>query len=500
MSRAGTPRTMASGSALRHTRRVTPAPDSPRSPLVGRVGARTLPGELGLRARATLAFGLVAAAVAAVGGLVVWSSVAGYLVTQRHEAAAMQALSNLEQVSVALRSQGSTAPEVLAQLPRRVASTSLLRTEQGEWFTDDLTVNRGAIPAELAARVLEGQPHSQRVDVTGLPALLVGLPVEGTGAAYFEIFLLDELDETLTTLSLALLAGGLALPLASMALAWWAVRPALRPLEWVADAASAIARGDHGARLDARGDPSLQVIAESFNSTADALERRVKLDAKFAADVSHELRSPLTTMVNTVGVMDRYRGSMADEGKEALDLLHAEVDGFQRLVQDLLVISRSEAGSDRLAMAEFRLAELVERALPAHLRSRLEVTPAGADALVRGDKRRLRQVLMNLVDNAERHGGGVSGVYVDTEGHEVCLTVEDSGPGLRDEELEGIFDRFSRGRGSERGATDGAGLGLALVAQQVRLLEGTVTAGNRARGGARFVVRLPRSGSVESSC
>lgn len=456
--------------------------------------------ELGLRARATLTFGLVAATVAVVGGLVVWFSVTGYLLAQRHEAAVAQGWSNLEQVNGALRSSGSTPAEALAQLPRGLTSTSLLRTDQDEWFTDDLTVSRETIPDDLAGRVVEGQPHSQRIDVAGRPALLVGLPVENAGAAYFEVFMLDELDSTLRTLSFVLVLGVLVVPTASMALAWWAVRPALRPLERVADAADAIATGDLGARLDPRGDPSLMLIAQSFNSTAQALERRVKVDAKFAADVSHELRSPLTTMVNTVHVMTRYRESLAPEGREALDLLDAEVDGFQHLVQDLLVISRSEAGSDRLALSEFRLADLVERVLPADKLSRVEVTEAGEVALVRGDKRRLQQVLMNLVDNADHHGGGMTGVRVDAVEQVVCLAVEDSGPGLQDDELEGIFDRFSRGRGSERGSTDGAGLGLALVAQQVRLLEGTVTAENRASGGARFVVRLPRSSTRETPC
>lgn len=456
----------------------------------------TWPGEVGLHVRATLTFGLVAAAVAVLGGLSVWFSVAGYLLSQRHEAAAAQAAANVEQITQGLQSAGLTAPEALARLPHQLASTSLLHTPQDEWFTDDLTINRGTIPVELATLVMEGRPHYQRVSVGDGPALVVGLPVESAGAAYFEVFMLTELDDTLTTLTLVLLVGGLVIPLATMAVGWWAVRPALRPLEQVASAVAAVAGGDLGTRLDARGDPSLQLIADSFNSTVDALERRVRIDAKFAADVSHELRSPLTTMVTSVHLMARHRESLGPDGQEALDLLHTEVEGFRHLVQDLLDISRADAGSDRLAMAEVRLAELVERALPPHLLSCLRVTPAGASAVVRGDKRRLRQALMNLVANAELHGAGVTAVHVDAAEREVCLTVEDAGPGLRADELERIFDRFSRGRGSERGSTAGAGLGLALVAQHVRLMDGTVSAENRAGRGARFVVRLPRSGSV----
>lgn len=475
------------------------APDTGRSrSRTGRSRRGAWPGERGLHVRATVSFGLVAAAVTVLGGLSAWFSVAGYLLNQRHEAATAQAAANVEQVASGLRPTGLTAPEALARLPHQLASTSLLHTAQDEWFTDDLTINRSTIPGELATLVMEGRPHSQRIEVGGVPALVVGLPVEDVGAAYFEVFMLTELDDTLTTLTLVLVVAGLVIPVATMAVGRWAVRPALRPLEQVAGAVAAVAGGDLGTRLDAHGDPSLQLIADSFNSTVDALERRVKLDAKFAADVSHELRSPLTTMVTSVDLMARHRDSLGPDGQEALDLLHAEVEGFRHLVQDLLDISRADAGSDRLAMGDVRLAELVERALPPQLLSCLRVTPAGGSAVVRADKRRLRQALMNLVANAELHGAGVTAVHVDAGEREVCLTVEDAGPGLRDDELERIFDRFARGRGSERGSTDGAGLGLALVAQHVRLMGGSVSAENRPGQGARFVVRLPRCDSEET--
>ncbi len=482
---------------VRETHPVAAGPDVLHSRLHrGRNRTRTWLGLLGIRARATLLFGLVATMLAVLASTAVWVSVAGYLLSQRTESAVGQSLSNLEQVTRDWRVPGSSPPQVLARLPRELSSTSLLRTEEDEWFTDDLTVSRSSIPAALVASVDRGRPYAQRVEVAGHPALVVGLPIDDAGGAYFEVFPLDQLDQTLRTLSLVLLVGGILAPLVTMELGWWVMRPALRPLEQVAAAVAAIARGDVSARLDARGDPALRSIAESFNTTADALERRVKRDAKFAADVSHELRSPLTTMVNTVQLMDRYRGSLAPEGREGLDLLQAEVDSFERLVQDLLEISRADAGSHQLTLVEFRLAELARRALPAQLLARLEVTATGAEALVCGDKRRLVRVLMNLVDNADRHGHGLHRVVVDATADEVSLAVEDSGPGLMSHELEGIFERFSRGRGSERGSTDGAGLGLALVAQHVRLLEGTVTAENRPDGGARFVVRLPHSRST----
>lgn len=310
------------------------------------------------------------------------------------------------------------------------------------------------------------------------------------GGAYFELFPLVELEQTYNILAALMLAGTVAIPIGTVLLGGWALRPALRPLDHVAAVARAVAAGDLSARLDPAGDPALVPIAASFNATTAALERRVHVDAQFAADVSHELRTPLTAVMGAVSLIAEHRAALPAEGAEMLDLLEVEVGRFARLVEDLLEIFRLEAGSADLALEEVRLADLVRHTVPSSSLDRVQMTDAGKAVVVTVDKLRMERVLANLMDNAERHGGGVTCIRVDADGARAVVMVEDDGPGLADDELDRIFDRFARSRRSGRDSTAGAGLGLSLVARHLQLMHGVVDAQNRSLGGVRFVVTV----------
>ena len=273
-------------------------------------------------------------------------------------------------------------------------------------------------------------------------------------------------------------------------------RPTLRPLERLSAAAAAIAAGDLGARMDPRGDPALSPIASSFNRTAAALEERVRTDARFAADVSHELRSPLTAMIGALDLVEDGADRLPADGQAGLALLRSEVLRFERLVADLLEISRADAGSEELLLEEVRPVALVEevlarRALGGLTGAPLELGDGAGDVVLRADKRRLERVLGNLLDNADRHGGGATAVVVTRGARTVCVSVDDAGPGVPEPERGRVFERFARGAGSVRTHTEGSGLGLALVARHVRALGGTVQVTDSPAGGARFTVELP---------
>jgi signal transduction histidine kinase len=392
---------------------------------------------------------------------------------------------------------GLTPEQLLAQLPRETGSISLLALE-GEWYTTSLRVGKNDLPPSLRSAVLGGTPSRQRVRADGGPVLVVGIPLPGEhDDAYFEVFPLDELDHTDRVLG-AVLAGAAAtvVPLSTV-VGWWATRPTLRPLTRVAAAARAIAAGDLTARIDPRGDPSLVPIAESFNATAAALEERVRSDARFAADVSHELRSPLTTMAGAVSLVDAYAADLPEDGREGLALLHEELTRFERLVADLLEISRADAGTVDVTLEQVNLAALVGRALARRVAGSDPAPPltvaAGAEGLlVQADKLRLERVIGNLLDNADRHAGGATAVRVEATPTAARLVVDDAGRGVPVEERERIFERFARGSGTSRGSEQGAGLGLSLVARYVRAMHGDVEVTDSPDGGARFVVTLPR--------
>jgi signal transduction histidine kinase len=448
-----------------------------------------------LRGRATLAFAVTTLVVSLAMALAVWTAVSQYLLLQRERTTLAQTIANAAQVQRALSSEGLTVPQLLAQLPRQTGSTSLL-VDDGEWTTTSLLVGRDELPRALREVIIAGTPARQRVGIEGTTVLAVGIPLAGIGDAYVEVYPLDELDKTYRVLGTVLLLAVLASVPLALAVSWWSTRPTLRPLERVSDAAQAIAGGDLSARLDPRGDPSLAPLAASFNRTAASLEERVRSDARFAADVSHELRTPLTAMLGAMSLVEDHADRLPEDGQEALSLLRSEVLGFGRLVADLLEISRADAGSTDLALEDVWVVEIVQEVLDRRLlagRPPADVDVAGdaGELVVCADKRRLERVLSNLMDNADTHGQGLHAVGISRDAHQVRVTVDDGGPGVPAHERARVFERFARVTGSSRNQTDGAGLGLALVARHVSAMGGTVDIGQSPAGGARFTVRLP---------
>jgi two-component system sensor histidine kinase MtrB len=202
------------------------------------------------------------------------------------------------------------------------------------------------------------------------------------------------------------------------------------------------------------------------------------------------------TLAASIEVMNNQRDDLPDRSRAALDLMAGDIDRFQQLVEDLLEISRFDAGVVHLELEEVHLAELVMQAVS---HSSDDDVPVQLDAelagvLVRADKRRLVRVIANLLDNAAKYGGGATSVGLRRVDGGVQIAIEDLGPGVPEEDRGLIFERFSRGvSAGRRGTSEGVGLGLALVAEHVNLHGGRVWVAGREDGreGARFVIELP---------
>jgi signal transduction histidine kinase len=256
----------------------------------------------------------------------------------------------------------------------------------------------------------------------------------------------------------------------------------------VAQAARSIASGDLNSRLDLAVESELRELTSSFNDMVDQLSQRMQRDRRFAADVSHELRSPLQTLSAADAVLTRRRDQLDQRSAAAADLVADEVSRFQHLVTDLLELSRGDQRPDCSDVDVGALARQVCRAKGVGE----DVVGASGDAIWRLDRRRLEQVLGNLVDNANRYGGGPVAVRLSRAGGLRAIEVDDEGPGVVPEEREVIFQRFVRGRGvGARADGEGTGLGLALVASHVDVHGGRVMVTDRPGGGARFRVELP---------
>jgi two-component system sensor histidine kinase MtrB len=335
-----------------------------------------------------------------------------------------------------------------------------------------------------------------RFHLGGQPYLAVGVPIPAAGAEYYEVVSLAEAQRTLDNLALTLMGASIITTLAGGLLGWWASRRALAPLLDVGTAAEAIAGGHLDTRLTVGEDADLDVVAVPFNHMAQALEDRVDRDARFASDVSHELRSPLMTLAASVEVLENSRDEMPERAQTALDLLSADVDRFQQLVEDLLEISRFDVGAIKLHLEEVLIAEMVIQAVSVLSGAGVSVRfdDAVSTVVVRVDKRRFARVLANLLDNADKYAGGPTGIEIEVHDDIVQIAVEDNGNGVPEAERELIFDRFSRGsEGGNRASDSGVGLGLALVDEHMRLHGGRVWVEDRRDGqsGARFVVELP---------
>jgi signal transduction histidine kinase len=199
----------------------------------------------------------------------------------------------------------------------------------------------------------------------------------------------------------------------------------------------------------------------------------------------------LTTIANAVEVLKHRRDDLPGAAGQAVDLLHGEVQRFQRMVLDLLEISRVDQDLDRRSWEPVDLGTLVSNVAQTYPRSPTPVIRR-RPPLVLADRRRLVRVVANILDNAQRHGGGAVDIVVTEVDGNARLEVGDAGPGIPDEVKAQVFERFARGRHSgDRGDETGTGLGLALVAQHVRSHNGTTWVEDRPGGGSIFIVQLP---------
>lgn len=454
----------------------------------------------GLRRRILLIFTLGSLLLSLFLAFVTYGFARSSVVQQTEDTAKDVAAANAAVVFDALRGNPTNASLATTRLEDRGVERPLV------WYNDSFSSGapgyaQDQLPDQLAKRVIEDvQPAVMIVNVDDELNIAVGYPLT-SDAAYFEFFTLEDVNNTLRSVQLSLILGTMITTALGVLAGSFAARRAVRPLGVAATAAKAIAGGRLDTRLEPTEDPDLSVLANSFNDMASALQTRIERDTRFASDVSHELRSPLMTLSASVEVMDARREEMPERAQAALDLLKSDVTRFKGLVEDLLEISRFDAGAVRLHMEELLAAEFVRQAVAVSSlpNTPISVSPRAEMAIINGDRRRLARVVANLIDNARLHGGGeptVSIAEVDAPNEPISgvrIAVEDRGSGVPVEERTLIFERFARGGvAGRRAGNDGAGLGLSLVDEHVRMHGGKVWVQDRLDGepGARFVLEL----------
>jgi signal transduction histidine kinase len=418
------------------------------------------------------------------------------LVTERTESAERQAFRNADKVREVLAS----SPEDVGGLVR-----GELRYENGgfavlEPVSSDIpsavSDDRrpvGELPVALVSAVTAGRSGTELVEIDGTTYLVVGVHIAQNDVGYFEGFPATSTERTLTTILTALALGTAGTVVLATLFGWSISRRLLNPIRRVADAAEDIASGGLDTRLDPEPDPDLDRLATSFNEMADAVQTRIEREARFASDVSHELRSPITALSAAVEVLDARRDEIPERPQQALDVVVGQVRRFDAMVMDLLELSRLDAGANELNVEHVQLVDLVRRiaaryGAPDAPVEVMDGTPVHVDV----DKVRLERIVGNLVENATHHAGGVTRIeLVPTVALRYRIAVEDDGPGVSPSERERIFERFARGSAARHRI--GTGLGLALVAEHAEAMHGHAWVEDAPGGGARFVVELPES-------
>ncbi|MGW1757588.1 sensor histidine kinase [Streptomyces mirabilis] len=388
-------------------------------------------------------------------------------------------------------------------------------------FTELTPAMRSAVSSRRAAVF-------QRVSTHGGSSLVVGLPVTfetpsehpASGVAVF--LTVPQTGEQGYVDALVAAIGRAVLPALGLAvlLALLAARGVLRPVRELRRATRRIAEGHLDTRLAINGSDELADLSHTFNETAAALEgsvaelRRMEARARrFVADVSHELRTPLAAMSAVTDVLDEDAAGLTPDTATAVRLISEETVKLARLVDDLMEISRFDAGAAALQLDDIDLAESLRRTLAARawLDTVDTLLPEPGELRGRVDPRRLDVVVANLVGNALRHGARPvqlllyarespdpdgTGESPDADGAEwAVIEVRDSGPGIPADVLPHVFDRFYKSD-TARTRTEGSGLGLSITAENVHLHGGTVRAANRAEGGAVFTVGIPLGRSL----
>jgi len=377
------------------------------------------------------------------------------------------------------------------------------RADGSTLYVSGPPINKGFDPAKVSAAPLSLARDATRDErLSGGGELLIySLPFTARDGSRFVIesgVSYESIEDTLRGLLLTLAAGLPVVIAVAVMGGYWIMRHALRPLDEIASGAERITSRNLSERLPAphSGDEIERLIL-ALNRMIARLEESFQYIRRFTADASHELRTPLTVLrgeLEAIAQRPRLDGEARDTVGSSLE----ETERLTRIVESLLAISRLDAGEAQMECVRFDLAELAAttteqmRLLAEDKHIRLECR-ANGQVEIAGDRARLKQVVVNLVDNAIKYtpeGGAVVVVVTDDDDHAVVL-VEDNGAGVPADALPHLFERFYRVDKARSRQMGGAGLGLAIVKSIVVAHGGQVKVESAEGKGSRFLVELP---------
>lgn len=382
-----------------------------------------------------------------------------------------------------------------------------------------LTANM--VPQDLRNRVQKSEElqskYEKLTNTFGLSSevLVVGNKIKVPGAGFYEIYLLFNLEnqsKTLKIVSNSLIGTGAALVFLVGLVTLLVVRQVVRPVRDAAQTAESLAAGNLNIRMDVHGDDELARLGNAFNEMANSLQTQINrlenlsnVQQRFVGDVTHELRTPLTTLRMAAGVIHAARKSFDDPTlTRSVELMMVQLDRFERLLEDLLEISRFDAEVALIEPVEFDLCNLVDksvddlRMVASETGIHFEIDRPADSIYIKGDIRRIERIMRNLLTNAIDHAEGRPiQVIVRQDENSVAVGVRDHGIGLDSDTALRVFDRFWRADPSRSRVRGGTGLGLSMALEDARLHNGELEAYGEPGKGAHFVLTLPKHAGGE---
>ena len=373
-----------------------------------------------------------------------------------------------------------------------------------------------SIPSSLSERVRKNPnlvyqyTNMNYLSGSRIKGLAIGQKVQIPNAGQYEMYIIFSLvnqEKTLDLISRSLFLGGFILLLLVALITWLVVRQVVSPVREAAMIATEFTAGDFRKRLKVESQDEIATLGLAFNEMAESIEQQIarlenlsRVQQRFVSDVSHELRTPLTTLRMASEVIYSSKDNFDPIVGRSAELLVAQLDRFEKLLEDLLEVSRFDAEVAVLEAVDFDMVLLVQRCaddlglVAKERKTEIYVNSSEPVIMIKADIRRVERILRNLLANAIDHSEELQiDVRIVASEHDVAVGVRDYGIGLDENALTRVFDRFWRADPSRARTRGGTGLGLSIALEDARLHNGELEAWGRPGRGSHFVVTLPRN-------
>jgi two-component system sensor histidine kinase MtrB len=384
------------------------------------------------------------------------------------------------------------------------------------------SLNYASITPEFRAKVVKSANNLKYQSISiptatgNHPGIVVGAPIQIPLAGTYELYLVFDLNseqETLDFVQRTLVVGGLITLIIIATISFFVINWLVQPVQVASNVAEKIAAGDLDQRLPEKGEDVLANLARSFNRMAASQQKQItklasvsNMQQRFVSDVSHELRTPMTTIRLSGDLLFDNRDKLAPSLQRPAEILHNQVVRFERLLTDLLELSRYDAGGIQADMEMQDIQGVVGMAialvepLANNKGSKINIQLPTELVEVELDGKRIERLLRNLLANAVEHGEGKPiDVHVAANEDAVAISVTDYGVGMNEDQLSRVFDRFWRADPARKRTSGGTGLGLSISQEDALLHNGWLQVWAAPNQGASFRLTLPRDRSKQLS-